>query len=99
MRARVDRQPGRAGSTASPAPARTRGGAGECDVDAAHFGAGVWQDSYAAPDGTIIYRKHVGGQTICRMSGNVGPENGTIMGTDEAGSVACLSTAQWKREP
>jgi hypothetical protein len=69
------------------------------DVDAAHFEAGVWQDSYTAPDGTIIYRKHVGGKTICRMSGNVGPENGVIKGIDEAGSIACPSRAQWKREP
>jgi hypothetical protein len=69
------------------------------DVDAAHYEAGVWQDSYTAADGTIIYRKHVGGRTICRMSGNVGPENGIIKGIDEAGSIACPSRAQWKREP
>jgi hypothetical protein len=69
------------------------------DVDAAHYEAGVWQDSYTAADGTIIYRKHVGGRTICRMSGNVGPENGVIKGIDEAGSIACPSRAQWKREP
>jgi len=67
------------------------------DVDAAHFEAGVWQDSYTAPDGTIIYRKHIGGRTICRMSGNVGPENGIIKGIDEAGSIACPARAQWKR--
>lgn len=69
------------------------------DVDAAHFEAGVWQDSYTAPDGTIIYRKHVGGRTICRMSGNVGPENGVIKGINDAGSIACPARAQWKREP
>jgi hypothetical protein len=69
------------------------------DVDAAHYEAGVWQDSYTAADGTIIYRKHVGGRTICRMSGNVGPENGVIKGIDEAGLIACPSRAQWKREP
>jgi hypothetical protein len=82
-----------------PSGADSRWGRFERDVDAAHFGAGVWQDSYTAPDGTIIYRKHVGGRTICRMSGNVGPENGIIKGVDEAGSVACPTTAQWKREP
>lgn len=69
------------------------------DVDAAHSGAGVWQDSYTASDGTIIYRKQVGGRTICRMSGNVGPENGIIKGIDQAGSVSCPTRAQWKREP
>lgn len=69
------------------------------NVDAAHLEAGVWQDSYTAPDGTIIYRKHIGGRTICRMSGNVGPENGVIKGIDEAGSIACPSHGQWNREP
>ena len=69
------------------------------DVDAAHLEAGVWQDSYTAPDGTIIYRKHIGGRTFCRMSGNVGPENGVIKGIDEAGSIACPTRTQWKREP
>ena len=69
------------------------------DVDAAHAEAGVWQDSYTAADGTIIYRKHVGGRTVCRMSGNVGPENGVIKGVNEAGSIACPARAQWKREP
>jgi hypothetical protein len=71
----------------------------ERHVDAAHFEAGVWQDSYTAPDGTIIYRKHIGGRTVCRMSGNVGPENGIIKGIDQAGSIACPARAQWKREP
>jgi hypothetical protein len=69
------------------------------DVDAAHSEAGVWQDSYTAPDGTIIYRKHVGGRTVCRMSGSVGPENGIIKGINDAGSIACPARAQWKREP
>jgi len=69
------------------------------DVDAAHSGAGVWQDSYTAPDGTIIYRKHVGGRTICRMSGSVGPENGILKGVNDAGSISCPTRTQWKREP
>jgi len=69
------------------------------DVDAAHAGAGVWQESYTAPDGTIIYRKHVGGQTICRMSGSVGPENGITKGINDAGSISCPTRTQWKREP
>jgi len=68
------------------------------DVDAAHFESGVWQDSYTAADGTIIYRKHIGGRTICRMSGNVSAGTGVIKGIDEAGSIACPARAQWKRE-
>jgi hypothetical protein len=82
-----------------PSGADTRWARFERDVDAAHFEAGVWQDSYTASDGTIIYRKHIGGRTFCRMSGHVGPENGVIRGIDDAGSIACPARAQWKREP
>lgn len=71
----------------------------EREVDAAHFEAGVWQDSYTAADGTIIYRKHIGGRTFCRMSGTVGNGTGVMKGIDEAGSIACPARAQWKREP
>jgi hypothetical protein len=68
------------------------------DVEAAHFEPGIWQDSYTAPDGTIIYRKHVGGRVLCRMSGNVGG-TGVVKGIDEAGSIPCPSRGEWKREP
>jgi len=70
-------------------------------LEAAHVGgAGVWQDSYTAPDGTIIYRKHVGDATICRMSGSVsvlGMSN--MKGVNDAGGVPCPQGVTWRHEP
>jgi type IV secretory pathway VirB10-like protein len=59
----------------------------------------VYEDSYTSPDGTIIYRKHIGNGTICRRSGNVSPlgMRRMLMG-NEAGDIPCPAGVQWKRE-
>jgi hypothetical protein len=69
-------------------------------LEAAHVqpATDVQQDSYTAPDGTIVYRKRVGNRTFCRKTGNVG--SGGISGiamNDGAGWVSCPSQAEWKR--
>jgi len=70
-------------------------------VEAAYAGSGgVWFDSYTSPDGTIIYRKHVGDATSCRMSGSVSVLGMSAMkGVSDAGGVPCPHGVTWKREP
>jgi hypothetical protein len=59
----------------------------------------VYEDSYTSPDGTIIYRKHIGNASFCRRSGIVSPlgMRHMLMG-NEAGDVPCPAGVQWKRE-
>jgi pyruvate/2-oxoglutarate dehydrogenase complex dihydrolipoamide acyltransferase (E2) component len=59
----------------------------------------VFEDSYTAPDGVIIYRKRIGNKSICRRSGSVSPlgMRGMVMG-NEAGDVPCPKGVQWKAD-
>jgi hypothetical protein len=71
-------------------------------LDAAHVESltGAQQDSYTSPDGTVIYRLHVGGRTLCRSSGSVGGTSiGLTKGVNGAGSLPCPRSAEWKRLP
>lgn len=72
------------------------------ELDAAHVEpvTGVQQDSYTAPDGTIIYRKRVGNRVVCRRSGVVSSNDiGSTGGADSAGDVSCPGQAEWKPLP
>lgn len=72
------------------------------DLDAAHVAplTGVQQESYTSPDGTIIYRKRIGNQVVCRRSGSVSSNDiGSTGGVDSAGGVSCPTNVDWKALP
>jgi hypothetical protein len=58
----------------------------------------VREDSYTAPDGTIIYRKRIGKGSICRRGGNVSPlgMNSMAMGGEAANDIPCPKGVDWK---
>ncbi len=61
-------------------------------------------DSYTSPDGVVIYRRRVGGRIACyrtgSVAGGVDPSLGvlSVRGANDAGSVPCPGSAQWKQE-
>lgn len=71
------------------------------ELNAAHVepATGVHWESYTSPDGTIIYREHVGNQIVCHRSGNVSRNDiGSTGGANSAGYVSCPSHVEWKGE-
>jgi hypothetical protein len=85
-----------------PAEPDTKWARFQRDLAAAHVerGNSVREDSYTAPDGSTIYRKRVGGRTLCRMGGSVGVLNMQLMHDQgEARWIPCPKDAQWKGAP
>jgi len=102
---RIDREL-RAGKSGVPTQADTPWARFERGLEAAHVESSMSAhlDSYTAPDGVVIYRRRVGGRIVCyrtgSVSGGVDPALGALgtRGVNDAGSIPCPSTAQWKQE-
>jgi type IV secretory pathway VirB10-like protein len=97
---RIDREL-RKGKSGVPDEPDTPMGRFRRGLESAHVerSMSVREDSYTAPDGTIIYRKRIGKATICRRSGSVSPlgMRGMLFG-NEAGEVRCPTGVQWKED-